>query len=361
MKARVIAFYLPQFHTIPENDIWYGKGFTEWTNVKNATPLFKGHYQPIVPHEDLGYYDLNDLNVTKKQVEIAKKYGVEAFCYWHTWFGHGKQLLEMPFQKILSDKSIDFSFCLGWANHSWEKKLWKSTSDNQIIMKQEYLGYEDNKNHFFKMLPAFKDSRYLQVDGKPFFLILDALAHDSIKEFIKLWRKLAKDNGLNGFYFVAKDNDLRNQEKILNLGIDAIYNENTLNIHHYQSLIKKIYYHVKRKYFKKPTIFNYSEAIGYMIDLKANTKHVIPAVAPNWDHSPRSGNYAMILKDSTPILFAKAFKSALEFVQKKPKSHRIILIKSWNEWAEGNYLEPDKRYGYSYLEAMKKELDGDNK
>lgn len=357
MKPRVIAIYLPQFHPIPENDKWYGEGFTEWTNVINAKPLFKDHYQPIKPHKDLGYYDLRDVNVIKKQVDIAKKYGVEAFCFYHYWFGNKKRLLEKPFNLLLSDKSINFPFCLAWANHSWEKKLWDPKKDNEVIVKQEYLGNKDFESHFYEMLDAFKDPRYLRVNNKLFFLIYDPFGDKKISDFIKLWRILAQENDLNDFYFVGTDFDLRNKSKILNMGFDAVYNENALNIHHHLSFFQKFSLMFKRKLLKKPTVFKYRDAVRYMLSTGSEELDVIPSVAPNWDHSPRSKNNAMILRDSNPILFKKILSKAFRIIINKPVQNRIVLIKSWNEWGEGNYLEPDSKFDYGYLEALKSALD----
>ena len=203
-KTRVIAFYLPQFHPIPENDKWWGKGFTEWTNVGKAKPLFKGHYQPRVP-ADLGYYDLRMPEVREAQAEMARAAGIEGFCYWHYWFGNGKKLLERPFQEVLLSGKPDFPFCLGWANHSWTNKSWEvgtkkvkeATLMEMIYNKEEYI------KHFYEVLPAFKDKRYIQVDGKPLFLVFRPLEIPNPREFIELWQAMAQENGLKGIYFVG--------------------------------------------------------------------------------------------------------------------------------------------------------------
>ena len=204
-KARVIAFYLPQFHPIPENDEWWGKGFTEWTNVGKAKPLFKGHYQPRVP-ADLGYYDLRMPEIREAQANMAKEAGVEGFCYWHYWFGNGKQLLEKPFNDVLNSGKPDFPFCLGWANHSWNNRSWSKHarwSEDMTLMEQTYPGEEEHTIHFYEVLKAFKDPRYIKVDGKPMFVIFKPLDIPKVTKFIKLWKKLAKENGLNGIHFVG--------------------------------------------------------------------------------------------------------------------------------------------------------------
>ena len=189
-KARVIAFYLPQFHPIPENDKYWGKGFTEWTNVAKARPLFKGHYQPHIP-ADLGFYDLRLPEIREQQAELASEAGIEGFCYWHYWFGNGKQLLERPFNEVVASGKPNFPFCLAWANHDWTTATWKKGMKGGMIAEQLYLGKEDHIQHFNTLLPAFKDERYIRVDGKLLFLIYDPYRFEHVEEFIETWHKLA--------------------------------------------------------------------------------------------------------------------------------------------------------------------------
>lgn len=356
--ARFIAFYLPQFHQIPENNEWWGQGFTEWVNVAKARSLFKGHHQPNIP-ADLGFYDLNSPEVRKKQADLAKEAGIEGFCYWHYWFGNGKQLLEMPFNEVVKSGEPDFPFCLGWANHSWFNKLWdpNNPGKDKLLIEQKYGGYEDYLMHFNHLLPAFKDKRYIKVNGKLFFLIYDPLKFDDVSNFIKIWRNFASENGLIDFYFVATDFDSRNKKKILDLGFDAIYNNDTFNIHHKLSNFSKGILMLKRKYLKMPTVFDYNKAIKYMVIDDCKNKEVIPMIVPNWDHSPRSGANAIILNNSKPQYFKKIAKFAIDIVKNKPKDEQIILIKSWNEWGEGNYMEPDLRFGKGYINALKEAVE----
>lgn len=199
---RIIALYLPQFHPIPENDGWWGKGFTEWRNVGKAQPLFRGHYQPRVP-ADLGYYDLRVSEAREAQAEMAKKYGVEGFCYWHYWFGNGKRLLERPFQEVLLSGSPDYPFCLAWANESW-KGFFHGVNGRETLIEQQYGSEDDYKEHFYSLLPAFKDPRYIRVDGKPLFMIYSPLSLPDARSFISLWQKLAYENGIAGVHFVAQ-------------------------------------------------------------------------------------------------------------------------------------------------------------
>lgn len=196
MKARLLALYLPQFHPIPENDLWWGKGFTEWTNVGKARRYFRNHYQPRVP-ADLGYYDLRVAETRQAQADMAREYGVEGFVYWHYWFGNGKRLLERPFNEVLASGEPDFPFALAWANESWRGFAHGITNRNMLI-EQLYGGVEDYTAHFRAVLPAFRDHRYITVDGKPLFMIYKPLADPEVKVFIATWRELAEKNGLPG-------------------------------------------------------------------------------------------------------------------------------------------------------------------
>lgn len=205
MKARVIAYYLPQFHPIPENDKYWGKGFTEWTNVAKAKPLFKGHYQPRIP-ADLGFYDLRLPEVREQQAQMAREAGIEGFCYWHYWFGNGKRLLQRPFNEVLQSGKPDFPFCLAWANHSWKTSTWENGGKDRMIVEQRYLGEEDYTMHFQEVLPAFRDKRYITIEGKPLFAIFDPYNFRDVSNFIKTWQRLAKENGLKGIYFIAMSN-----------------------------------------------------------------------------------------------------------------------------------------------------------
>ena len=204
-KARIIALYLPQFHPIPENDRWWGPGFTEWTNVAKSKPLFRGHVQPRIP-ADLGFYDLRLAETREQQAILAREAGIEGFCYYHYWFGGGRQLLERPFNEVVASGKPDFPFCICWANHTWSNKTWNRKSAMQqdtVLMEQTYPGTEDDIAHFKSLLPAFRDSRYMTVDGKLIFVIYDPLKFINIERFIETWRKLAEKNGLPGFHFVG--------------------------------------------------------------------------------------------------------------------------------------------------------------
>lgn len=359
-KARVIAFYLPQFHPIPENDEWWGKGFTEWTNVGRAKPLFKGHYQPRVP-ADLGYYDLRLPEVREQQAEMAREAGIEGFCYWHYWFGNGKQLLERPFNEVLASGKPDFPFCLGWANISWTKRNWNGAINREKadLIKQEYPGDDDIRLHFKTLLPAFKDPRYITVDGKPLFLIYKPLLYPDVKHFIELWNRMAIDNGLTGVFFVGHDNDWKNNSKwILEQGFNAVNPENLQRVQiklRGSQFLMRLRNRIAREY---PSItplnkFKYKDVIEYWFTEDDKLGSVYPCVVPNWDRTPRSGRAALLFTGSTPELFKKHVEDAIRIVKDKEEEHRIIFLKSWNEWAEGNYMEPDLKFGKGYLDALR--------
>lgn len=350
--VKFIAFYLPQFHPSDQNDKWWGKGFTEWRTVTTAKSLYRGHHQPNIPR-DLGFYDLRLPEVRSEQAKLAAEYGVDAFCYWHYWFGDGKRLLDLPFKEVLRLKKPNFPFCLAWANHSWYKKNWGGKGKDELLIEQTYPGVDDYIAHFYEMLPAFKDDRYIKVGNKLFFIIYDPLASSEISLFIETWRKLAKENGINDFYFVGKDSDSRHKEKILSVGCNAIYNDNVFRIHRKQPKYSKALYLLKRKLLKLPTVFNYKDAIDYMITEEEAKENVLPVIAPNWDHSPRSGAKNIILHKSHPKYFRKVVEIAMNVVKNKSKENQIVLIKSWNEWGEGNYLEPDLQFGLGMLQELK--------
>ena len=216
---RPIAIYLPQFHPIPENDEWWGKGFTEWTNVVKAKPLFKGHEQPKFPGE-LGFYDLRVAEVREQQAELARKHGIEGFMYWHYWFA-GKRILERPFQEVLESGKPDFPFCLGWANETW-KGTWHGLSENKALIEQTYPGIEDHQKHFYAVLSAFQDKRYITVEGKPIFLIYRPFEIPEVGLLIQLWRELAVKNELKGIYFIGIAQGVRSHKNLIDDGFDGL-------------------------------------------------------------------------------------------------------------------------------------------
>lgn len=378
MRARVIAYYLPQYHPVPENDKFWGKGFTEWTNVAKAKPLFKGHYQPQIP-ADLGFYDLRIPEVREEQARLAKEAGVEGFCYWHYWFGNGKKVLDMPFNEVLNSGSPDFPFCLGWANHSWTTKTWekgKSFTSETMIFEQLYPGDEDYTAHFYDVLPAFKDKRYITVEGKPLFVIFDPSAFEDSKHFMELWNKLARENGLKGVYFVGRCDALpsmslssmKNIDKLTKPRYDEMFskgydgiNSVTLKYAEFKSkgFLHKAIHSILRKKFEGIVLdkYRYDDIISHFVTPEDYMEGVYPQLIPRRDRSPRSGRKAMIYYNSTPEGFKKAAENAIKCVEKRDMDHRLIFINAWNEWGEGAYMEPDIKFGHGYIDALREVLD----
>lgn len=354
-KCRLLALYLPQFHPTAENDEWWGEGFTEWTNVAKAKPLFKGHQQPKIPGK-LGFYDLRLPETRVAQANLAKEAGIEGFCYWHYWFGNGKRLLERPFNEVLTSGSPDFPFCFAWANHSWYQKTWDPAKPDKLLIEQTYPGEQDFIEHFNALLPAFKDHRYVKVDGKPFFMVFKPLQIQNCDLFISTWQKLAKKNGLPGIYFVGQCD--RTQIKVvLNSGFDAVNHEEISRIHAKESNLKKAYQQIVLRTIKIPRIYDYAKAMKEMIISEDRFDNVIPTICPNYDHTPRSGAKGLVYTGVTPQKFAQHVRDTIELVKDKPSEHKIIIIKSWNEWGEGNYLEPDYVNGDVYIKVLQEILN----
>lgn len=358
MKARILALYLPQYHPIPENDEWWGKGFTEWTNVGKAQKLFRNHYQPRVP-ADLGYYDLRVAETRKAQADMAREYGIEGFLYWHYWFGNGKRLIERPFNEVLASGEPNFPFALAWANETW-KGFSHGLKNRNTLIEQYYPGVDDYTAHFYAVLPAFKDKRYITVDGKPFFMIYKPLASPEVKVFINTWRKLALQNGLNGIHFVGHNNDFRESvSQIEAVGVDAV---NTTRLQNYlvnhRSFLSKIYGRLNKIFKGVPLAYPYKLMSKYfLVQEEDRRENVYPSIIPGWDHTPRSGREGMVMTNSTPEYFEQHVKEAINMVEYKEPEHRLIIIKSWNEWAEGNYMEPDLKWGKKYLEVLKRQVE----
>lgn len=361
-KIDVIAFYLPQYYPTKENNEWYGPGFTEWTNVGKAKPLFRGHYQPKVP-ADLGYYDLRLPEVRAKQAELAKEAGISAFCYYHYWFGNGVQMLDMPLKEVVRLSEPDFPFCICWANHSWYKKTWDSTTNtlnNKPLIKQDYPGIEDISNHFYSLLDCFKDSRYYKIEGRLVFVIyhIDEIPNPSL--FLNKWSELAEKEGLPGFLFMAYSDDVSRIshpsyslcERII---LSCKYNIDSLG---HTTSIRKLSRFTKSLTSKIVHLplnrYEYKDILDKLTTPLFQEEKIIPVLFPNWDNTPRRNEGALILTNPSPDLF---FKHCIDvFSMIKDKTNRTVFIKSWNEWGEGNYMEPCLKFGHGYIDALAKAL-----
>ena len=356
-KVRLIAFYLPQYYPIPENDEWWGKGFTEWTNVARAKPLFRGHYQPRIP-ADLGFYDLRVPETRQAQADLAKAYGIEAFCYWHYWFG-GRRILERQVDEMLSTKGPDFPFCLGWANQSWTG-IWHGAPD-RLLLEQTYPGMDDHIAHFYLLLKAFSDERYVTVDGKPLFVVYRPGKIPDCKRVTDLWRELAHKEGLKGLYLVGEASQLIKHSIWIpqDQGFDASLSMGLAPPKDWPSWrhpLRRLKFSWAKRIQRLPTIHRYEEVIPFLNSYNPNGVRNYPCILPNWDNTPRSGINGLVLHESTPELFRVHVREQIRKVADKPKEHRIVFIKSWNEWAEGNYLEPDLKYGHAYLKVLLEEV-----
>lgn len=352
-SIKVIAFYLPQFHPVPENDQWWEPGFTEWTNVTKAKPLYRGHYQPKLP-ADLGFYDLRVPETRMQQADMAKKYGISAFCYWHYWFGDGKRILERPFTEVLESGKPDFPFCLGWANTSWKGFDYGCDNERNLLIEQRYPSDEDFIAHFYLVLKAFNDPRYFRINGMPVFLLFQPEELPDQKHFLTLWNKLALENGLKGIFFIAQTDKTEMINIFYNNGFNAV------NINRLFYAYDKGLNLLKRQFIRKFGMLKkipYKKATSFFTGPEDLLEYCYPSVYPNWDHSARSGKKALILHDSKPKYFKEYFKKIISTIKNKKECNRVVFVKSWNEWAEGNYLEPDQKYGTEYLQAIKEVLE----
>jgi lipopolysaccharide biosynthesis protein len=350
----ILAYYLPQFHPIPENDAWWGKGFTEWTNTVKGRPLFPGHRQPHLP-ADLGFYDLLHPETREAQAALAREAGIGGFIYWHYWFGNGKQLLERPFNEVLNSGKPEFPFCLAWANQSWTG-IWHGLKDKTLI-EQTYPGREDHISHFNALLPAFADPRYIKLDGKPVFFIYEPATFPGLRAYTGLWNELAVKSGFPGIYFIGVNHLAWDYHR------DG-FNEMTVYMPgHYVDTYQENRYRALKNSFKRHILKQFPLVIGYRGILDAyrfdrfTNRDFIPCILPNWDNTPRSGKRGLVFHNATPALFRRHLADALQFVLENKRPHNLLIIKAWNEWAEGNYLEPDREWGRQYLEAIRDALD----
>lgn len=365
-SIQFLAYYLPQYHPIPENDEWWGKGFTEWTNVTKAKPLFKGHCQPILP-ADLGFYDLRVPEVQEAQANLAKEHGIHGFIYYQYWFGKGKMLLEKPAEAMLNNKKIDIPFCFCWANETWTG-IWHGLDNPQVLIEQTYQGEMGYTEYFNYLTPFFKDERYIKVDNKPMFHIYRINDIPDAPLFFEIFNKLAKRIGFGGIYFVlsTSENDLIENENVFGVvGLD-IFNEIRYNpekfffekykkASSFEKSIKRflgIYRPKKIGQRTKPLIVDYEKHILNVNNSIPHNKY-IPCVFPNWDNSGRSGMKSMIFKNSNPNNWKVHLKNTVQVFKNSPLNPPFIVIKSWNEWAEGNHLEPDRKFGLQWLESFK--------
>ena len=361
---RIIAFYLPQFHSIPENDKWWGKGFTEWETLKKAKPLFEGHVQPKIP-QNKNYYNLLDEQTFKWQIQIAKKNGIFGFCFYHYWFD-GHLLLEKPIEMYLKNPDLNFPFCLCWANPSW-RSTWTGEG-KKVLIEQKYKGKEQWEKHFLYLLPFFKDSRYIKENGEPLLVIYDVSEIPNLEEMVTYIRQRAVEEGFPGIkllyqYYLSpqKDKEVRvlfdycinfqpiyalmNIEK-RNVFLKMMrrlndFIRNTLNVN-----IKNIAISDVRK-------TSYDDVWKQIIEEKPRDNKDIAGAFVGWDNTPRKGKQGRVIVGATPKKFEFYLKKLSELVKSK-YSTDYVFITAWNEWTEGSYLEPDEENGDDYLKVIKR-------
>lgn len=363
---KTIAFYLPQFHAIPENDKAWGEGFTEWTNVKKAVPIYKGQYQPRVPLNN-NYYNLLDSEVMQQQAEIAKKYNLYGFCYYHYYFKGGKKLLEKPLENMLNDKKINIPFCLSWANEPWTKR-WDGGS-SEVIVEQDYGVEDDWERHFQYLLPFFVDERYIKdKDGRCIFVIYKPDEIPRCEEMLILWNKLAEENGLKKIKFLVQfPTEDMVKGNISNLFEGTIEFEPAYTVMDMvgtkEKIIKfliknpiegiKIVVNKLKNQISHTTGWHYPYDLIVKYSLSRKTRsNTYPGVFTDWDNTARRGKDAIYYKGSSPEKFKYYLEKRIE-KNKQEYEKEFLFINAWNEWGEGAHLEPDERYGYQYLEALR--------
>lgn len=348
---KIIAYYLPQFHEIKENNEWWGKGFTEWTNTKKSRSLYKNHYQPREPLND-NYYNLLDKETVKWQQEISTKNGIDGFCYYHYWFS-GKKILEKPAENLLGWKEIRQNFCFCWANHDW-KKTWNGTQE--MLLKQEYGDEKEWEIHFEYLLQFFLDDRYIKIDGKPIFMLYRANEISRCNEMVEYWNKLALENGLPGIYVIESLNS-KNEKPMLKTS-DAITlrepNYSMVNI----NVVKKIINKIKRDYFSIPSKYNYKKLCKNSLKLQQKIKNLEKkdihyGSFVGWDNTPRHSVRGRVAVNATPHIFKEYILNQIKIFKNRNQKEKIIFLNAWNEWAEGMYLEPDKVYRDEFLKVIK--------
>lgn len=361
--TRPIAFYLPQFHPFPENDEWWGKGFTEWTNVTKAKPRFKGHYQPHLP-TDLGFYDLRLEETMIQQVTLAKEYGIHGFCYYHYWF-NGKLLMERPLEQMLDNPDIIMPFCLCWANENWTRR-WDG-SESEILIKQNY-DLSDDREHIKYLIRFFKDDRYICIHGKPVMLVYRTELLLDIQETVKIWKEECLKAGLKGLYLIRVENFVKDVDPTP-IGFDASVDfapDFSLPTVKYLKKRKPILYTWNKLIHKvglcknghyKNKVYDYDMLVSQSIKKKEPNFKRFSCVCPSWDNSARRKGHSLMYYGSTPKRFAEWTKHVVNrTTQTFDGDEKIFFINAWNEWAEGCHLEPDRKYGYQYLEAIRDSL-----
>lgn len=353
MKTKIIALYLPQYHEIEENNKWWGDGFTEWVNVKNAKKYTKMQNQPRIPLNN-EYYDLSKKESILKQANLANEYGIDGFCIYH-YYSKGKKLLETPAEIIVKNKEINISYFFSWANHDW-RRVWAS-SNKEILRKQEYGDIDDIKNHFEYLLKFFKDERYIKIDNKPVFVIYQNIEEDIFCNIKDIWEKMSVESGFSGIYWIgtlSSKNSCFNIEMNEFFRFEPNYTRSILNfnIKSYQRIKQKLYGILNNRLIKYPYSFDYKYICNQINKTSNKDKKNLLGVFTGWDNTPRYKNKGYYYIKESPETFERCLESQYKLSLKQDK--RFLFINAWNEWGEGAYLEPDSINEYAYLNAIKK-------
>ena len=357
VDVRPIAFYLPQFHPVPENDEWWGTGFTEWRNVTRAKPRFFGHYQPHLP-ADVGFYDLRVPEVRQMQADLARRYGIYGFCYYHYWFG-GRRILERPFNDVLASGEPDFPFCLCWANENWTR-VWDG--GNQHVLLGQNHSSEDDRAHIHEVLPAFQDERYIRINDKPLYLVYRTELLPNAAQTAEIWREEAHKAGIGDIY-LARVEQFVDDVDPTTIGFDAAVefapSGEWLGTPKFRgflpSLLAKL--GLLSPAFAENNVIPYEQVTRVFMNKAEPDFKRFHCVSPMWDNSARRKKRARILVDSTPGLYERWLKHTIARTRKVHEGdERIVFLNAWNEWAEGCHLEPDLKWGHAYLEATQRAL-----
>lgn len=345
--ARLVAFYLPQFHPIPENDEWWGRGFTEWTNVTRARPHFPGHHQPHLP-ADLGFYDLRLPEARAAQAELACEHGIEGFCWYHYWFD-GRRLLERPFDEVLASGEPDFPFCLCWANEPWTR-AWDGRSGDELVAQSH--SDEDDRRHLRWLAGAFADDRYIRVEGKPLYLVYRAGRLPDARRTVETWREEAARLGIGELFLCRVESFGDERGDPTALGFDAAVEFQP----DWANLGRPLRWLGWRPARRGQRVYDYGQTVERMLARPAPAYTRFPCVMPGWDNAPRAKRELVAFRDSSPELYERWLSRVVREADQPAGERPLVFVNAWNEWAEGTHLEPCQRWGRGYLEATRRAL-----
>jgi len=356
--VRALAFYLPQYHPIPENDAWWGPGFTEWRNVVRGRPLFPGHDQPQLP-ADLGFYDLRVGETRVAQADLAREHGISGFVYYHYWF-QGRRLLQRPFDEVLASGEPDFPFCLCWANEPWTR-AWDGLTD-EVLVDQAYSDADDEA-HVRALLPAFADPRAVRVDGKPLFLVYKASALPDPRRTTDRWRAIADREGVGELFLCRVEHD-RDKGDPRPLGFDAAVDFQPDFANLGPALRRSWPARIGRRLglgrqaYRTHRIFDYATVVDRMLARPAVDYPRFPCVTPGWDNTARRRRQGIVLRDASPEVYERWLAAVVADLDPPTPGQDLVFVNAWNEWAEGNHLEPSLAGGRGALEATRRVLLG---